>query len=68
MNANAVPTHVNVRLTDPDRAAVAMVARALAAPHRTPPTLSEAIRAALRVAAGVMTPSDNARGTTAPHV
>lgn len=31
-----------------------MVARTLAAPHRTPPTLSDAIRAALRVAADMM--------------
>ena len=54
MNANAVPMHVSVRLSEPDRAAVAIVARALATPHRTPPTLSEAIRAALRVAADVM--------------
>ena len=58
MNAEAVPLHVNVRLTDADREAVATLARSLQTPHRTPPTISEAIRAALRIAAGMMNQSN----------
>ncbi len=54
MNAEAVPLHINVRLTDADREAVATLARALQTPHRTLPTISEAIRAALRIAAGII--------------
>lgn len=58
MNAEAVPLHINVRLTDADRQAVATLARALATPHRIPPTISEAIRAALRIAVGITNQSN----------
>ena len=51
MTQDSIPDRVAVRLTDRERAAVATIAAAITHPHRSAPTVSEAIRAALMSAA-----------------
>jgi hypothetical protein len=48
---NAVPTQIVVKLTDPDREALASIMAAIKAPWRPPVTISEAVRAAITNAA-----------------
>ena len=51
MTTDTVPDRVAVRLTERERAAVATIAAAISHPHRSAPTVSDAIRAALTTAA-----------------
>ena len=54
MTADTVPERLCVRLCDRDRAALATIAAAIATPHRSPVTVTEALRAALSAAATSM--------------
>ena len=54
---DSIPDRIAVRLTDRERAAVASIAAAISHPHRSAPTVSEAIRAALMSAAASLTTS-----------
>ena len=51
MTTDTVPDRIAVRLTERERAAVATIAAAISHPHRSAPTVSAAIRAALTTAA-----------------
>lgn len=42
-----IPATIVVRLSEPQRAALGTVLDSLSAPHRVPPSLSEAVRAAI---------------------
>lgn len=47
----AIPSRLNVRLREDEKAAVAAVIASISTPHRRPATVTEAIRAALTIAA-----------------
>ena len=47
----AIPATVVVRLSEDQRAALGTIHASLSAPHRQPPSLSEAIRAAITTGA-----------------
>ena len=61
MITTKVPDRLAVRLGEPERAAVATIARAITHPHRAAPTVSEAIRAAVLMAASTIPVTDAAR-------
>ena len=67
----AIPSRLNVRLRDGEKAAVAAVIAAISTPHRRPATVTEAIRAALRIAAEVAEGRRDAQaapGNPAAHI
>ena len=47
----AIPSRLNVRLREDEKAAVAAVIASISTPHRRPATVTDAIRAALTIAA-----------------
>lgn len=51
MPDSAIPSRLNVRLRDNEKAAVAALVAAISTPHRRPATVTDAIRAALAIAA-----------------
>ena len=51
INTIAIPSRLNVRLRDDEKAAVAIVIASISTPHRRSATVTEAIRAALTIAA-----------------
>ena len=51
MPANIIPSRLNVRLHDAERAAVAVLIAAISTPHRRAATVTDALRAALTIAA-----------------
>ena len=57
MNHNTIPDRIAVRLSKSDRDAIAAVAAGITSPHRSPPTVSETLRAAVTIAASTMTAS-----------
>lgn len=50
MHDMTIPPSLNVRLRDDERAAIATVRAAISTPHRRAATLTETLRAALRIA------------------
>ena len=50
-NATVIPSRLNVRLRDNEKAAVAVLIAAITTPHRRPANVTDAIRAALAIAA-----------------
>lgn len=55
MDTNAIPTRLAVRLAHSDRQALATITRALAMQHRPAPSVSDAVKTALSLAAEIMT-------------
>lgn len=51
INTTAIPSRLNVRLREDEKAAVAAIIAAISTPHRRPATVTDAIRAALTIAA-----------------
>lgn len=54
-NATVIPSRLNVRLRDNEKAAVAVLIAAISNPHRRPANVTDAIRAALAIAAETVT-------------
>lgn len=54
LNAPMIPSRLNVRLREDEKAAVAIVIAGISTPHRRPATVTEAIRAALTMAAAAV--------------
>ena len=61
MTTDTVPDRVAVRLNKRDRAAIATIAAAISTPHRSPVTITEAIRAAITASASMMAATHAAR-------
>ena len=61
INTPAIPSRLNVRLREDEKAAVASVIAAISIPHRRPATVTDAIRAALGIAAATLEKRGNAQ-------
>lgn len=58
MTSDTIPTSLNVKLRGDERDAIATVRAAISTPHRRPATLTDALRAALTIAADAVRERD----------
>ena len=60
--SQTIPASLNVRLRDDERAAIATLQAAITIPHRRPATITDAVRAALMIAAASLAGQGAAAG------